>query len=203
MDITGLLERDVSYAVISMEGCVLSVSEAARKTLFGNRELVVNSRLEDTSLSLWAPVIKESIRKAREKGQHTEDLWFIDEAGQIRRYIHRYHYNGVENVVTVLWFEMNDRLNRLLKSYDRKKSRFRIWNGAYVTVKELRTIAYYVQGLSYKAIAKQEFISKAAVSARLQTIAQKAGFDSVPALHTALFDELYRDSRLPQLFEIV
>lgn len=202
-DITRLLEQDYCYAVLSTDGQVITVSEAGRKTLLSGLKSATVGRLEETSLAIWTPVIVESVSKAQAHGEHTEDIWYIDSEGNIRRFIHRYQYHAPENVVTLLWFETHDRLNMLLKSYDRKRKRFGLWNGSYITVKELRTIAYYVQGLSYKAIARQENISAAAVSARLQTIAQKTGFDSVPMLHTALFDELYRDSRLPKLLEVI
>lgn len=203
IDITSLLDRELAYAVITIKGVVVRLSETARKTFSCHEGNSIQKCLENTPLAAWSELIEGSLGKAKENGSHIEDVWLIDEKGHVRRYTHLYRYCREENVVIVIWFEIKDRLNYLLKTYDKKRSRFRIWNGAYLTVKELRTIAYYVQGLSYKAIANQEHISHAAVSARLQTIAQKAGFDSVPALHTALFEELYPDNRLPQIFNML
>jgi DNA-binding CsgD family transcriptional regulator len=200
-DITNILNANVSYVLTTRDGALLFISEAAERMISYAKPIELGQTFHSSFKDPWANLIRLALHKTLQTGFQTDDLWFVDSKGMIKRYVFRYQILE-SNLVLILWFEVKDRLNRLLKTFDNKRKRFLLWNGTYITAKELRTLAYYIQGLSYKAISKLENISSAAVSARLQAVAQKTGYVSVPALHTAIFDELYQDNHLPQLFNL-
>ncbi len=200
-DIANILNANVSYVLTARDGALIFISESAQRMISYTKPVELGQAFQSSFQDPWSNLIRLAFHKTLQTGFQTDDLWFVDSKGMIKRYVFRYQV--VEsNQILILWFEVKDRLNRLLKSFDNKRKRFLLWNGTYITAKELRTLAYYIQGLSYKAISKLENISPAAVSARLQAVAQKTGYLSVPALHTAIFDELYQDNHLPQLFNL-
>jgi DNA-binding CsgD family transcriptional regulator len=200
-NITNILNANVSYVLTTRDGALVFISDAAAKMISYVNPIEVGESFHKSFKDPWGNLIRLALHKTLQTGFQTDDLWFVDSRGFIKRFVFRYQVVD-DNMILVIWFEVKDRLNRLLKSFDEKRKRFLLWNGTYITAKELRTLAYYIQGLSYKAISKLENISSAAVSARLQAMAQKTGYDSVPALHTAIFDELYQDNHLPQLFNL-
>ena len=201
MFLEDFFDDELFYFVFDCEKKYKSVSTSAKK-LLDDGEDIIGKIIHQTSLSYWADDVDRGLNQALDHGNSLNFIWHIDSIGHIYQFILRCSYCIKTKQFFTLWFKGHDRISNILHAFDRDTKKVILWNGSVISLKEFRTLMYFIKGKSYTAIATKENVSHTTVSARLQSIASKIGYDSLSTLHDELINRLFQGNELPHLLQL-